>query len=126
MHFNINAQLRMMALGQGLCFIRMLFTGEGQALALFSDTGSRQTQRGREAPYRIHLLASFSGAVFQKIIRDNRRQGRTSPPSSSSRTPDGTDPFPQTNLGGVNVDSVEVGCHQRPQHEEEADEAGTR
>lgn len=39
---------------------------------------------------------------------------------------DGTNPFPKTNLSGVNIDAVEVGRHQSPQHEEEADEAGTR
>lgn len=39
---------------------------------------------------------------------------------------DVSNPFPKTNLSSVDVDGVEVGCHQSPQHEEEADEAGTR
>ena len=45
---------------------------------------------------------------------------------STDKHLDVSNPFPKTNLSGVNVDGVEVGCHQSPQHEEEADEAGTR
>lgn len=40
--------------------------------------------------------------------------------------PDRATPFPIAHLSSVNVDGVEVCCHQGPQHEEEANEAGTK
>ena len=45
---------------------------------------------------------------------------------STDKHLDVSNPFPKTNLSSVNVDGVEVGCHQSPQHEEEANEAGAR
>lgn len=53
--------------------------------------------------------------------------GRTPPLSSSPCTPFRmvTSPFPRTNLSSVNVDGIEIGCHQSPQHEQEANEAGS-
>lgn len=66
----------------------------------------------------------FSQDVFKKLVRwltaVRDAQIDSSPGTSCVATP-----FPNAHLSSVNVDGVEVCCHQGPQHEEEANEAGT-
>lgn len=73
-----------------------------------------------------HIKYTFWCHFNRMFLETHQKSAEARDALSTHKHLDVSHPFPKTNLSGVNVDGVEVSCHQSPQHEEEADEAGTR
>lgn len=78
---------------------------------------------GRE---KDHIKYTFWCHFNRIFLETHQKSAEARDALSTDKHLDVSNPFPKTNLSSVNVDGVEVGCHESPQHEEEADEAGAR